>query len=93
MKRADFSGRLDFVMEPVAFEPKSLEELRQFFEDNKDKYHEIWIIITNKKTANPQIVSFNQVIEEAKNQGLIDSRIKNVDEKRYMIRLTKRIKA
>ena len=68
-------------MESMAFEPKSLEELRQFFEDNKDKYHEIWIIITNKKTANPQIVSFNQVIEEAKNQGLIDSRIKNVDEK------------
>jgi arginine utilization protein RocB len=81
------------VAESVTFEPKSLAELRQFFEENKGKYHEIWVIITNKKAANPQIVSFNQVVSEAKRQGLIDSRIKNVDEKRYMIRLTKRIKA
>ena len=86
-------GELILVMESVTFEPQSLAELRQFFEDNKEKYHEIWIIITNKKIASPQVVSFNQVIEEAKNQGLIDSRIKNVDEKRYMIRLTKRTKA
>ena len=78
--------------ESVNFEPKSLDELRQFFMENKDRYHEIWVIITNKKTANPQFVSFDQVISEAKKQGLIDSRIKNLDEKRYMIRLTKRIK-
>ena len=75
----------------MAFEPKSLEELRQFFEENKGRYHEIWVVITNKKAANPQIVSFNDVISEAKKQGLIDSRIKNVDAKKYMIRLTKRI--
>jgi len=80
------------VAESVTFEPKSLEELRQFFEETKDKYHEIWVIITNKKAANPQLVSFNQVVSEAISQGLIDSRIRNVDEKRYMIRLTKRIK-
>jgi hypothetical protein len=60
--------------------------------ENKDRYHEIWVIITNKKAANPQVVSFDQVISEVKKQGLIDSRIKNIDEKRYMIRLTKRIK-
>jgi arginine utilization protein RocB len=80
-------------IESVTFEPKSLVELRKFFEENKEKYHEIWVIITNKKAANPQVVSFGEVISEAKSQGLIDSRIKNVDEKRYMIRLTKRIKA
>ena len=78
--------------ESVTVEPKSLAELRQFFEENKDKYHEIWVIIKNKKATDPQIVSFNQVVSEARNQGLIDSRIKNVDEKRYMIRLTKRLK-
>ena len=80
------------MAESVTFEPKSLDELTAFFKENKDKYHEIWIIITNKKTANPQVVSFSQVVSEAKMQGLIDSLIKNVDEKRYMIRLTKRIK-
>ena len=81
------------MADSVTFEPKSLAELRQFFEKNKGKYHEIWVIITNKKAANPQIVSFNQVVNEARNQGLIDSRIRNVNEKKYMIRLTKRIKA
>ncbi len=81
------------MAESVTFEPMSLEELRRFFEENKAKYHEIWVIITNKKAANPQLVSFDQVVSEARKQGLIDSRIKNVDEKRYMIRLTKRIKA
>jgi arginine utilization protein RocB len=93
MERLIFRGSVELVAEFVTVEPKSLDELRQFLEENKDKYHEIWVIITNKKTANPQVVLFNQVINEARNQGLIDSRIKNVDEKRYMIRLTKRIKA
>jgi len=81
------------MTESIIFEPTSLAEVKQFFEENKDKYHEIWIIIKNKKAANPQTVSFNQVVIEAKNQGLIDSRIRNLDEKRYMIRFTKRIKA
>ncbi|HYA78082.1 MAG TPA: hypothetical protein VEF91_05140 [Verrucomicrobiae bacterium] len=81
------------MTESITFEPTSLAEVKQFFEENKDKYHEIWIIIKNKKAANPQTVSFNQVVIEAKNQGLIDSRIRNLDEKRYMIRFTKRIKA
>jgi len=57
------------VAESVTFEPKSLDELTAFFKENKDKYHEIWIIITNKKTANPQVVSFSQVVSEAKKQG------------------------
>ena len=78
------------MAESVTFEPKNLTELEEFLEENKNKYHEIWIIITNKKTESPQPVSFDQVIDEAKKQGLIDSRIKNVDEKRYMIRLTKK---
>ncbi len=81
------------MVESVTFEPESLAELGQFLEEHKNKEHEIWIIISNKKSANPQSVSFNQVLSEAKKQGLIDSRIKNVDQKRYMIRLTKRIKS
>jgi hypothetical protein len=80
------------VAESVTFEPKSLDELTQFLENNRDTCHEIWVIITNKKAAFPQVVSFNDVVSEAKKQGLIDSRIKNVDEKRYKIRLTKKIK-
>ena len=52
----------------------------------------MWVIITNKKSESPQVVSFNDVVSEAKKQGLIDSRIKNVDKEKYMIRLTKRLK-
>ena len=80
------------MAESVTFEPQNISELKRFFEENKDKHHEIWIIIKNKKAANPQPVSFNQAINEAIKQGLIDSRTKNIDEKTYMIRFTKRIK-
>ena len=80
------------VTESITFEPKNLDNLKQFLEENKDRKLEIWIIITNKKAANLQVVSFNEVISEAKKQGLIDSRVKNIDDKKYMIRLTKRIK-
>ena len=80
------------MAESVTFEPQNISELKRFFEENKDKHHEIWIIIKNKNAANPQPVSFNQAISEAIKQGLIDSRTKNIDEKTYMIRFTKRIK-
>ena len=78
--------------ESITFEPKVWRSFNRFFVENKEKYHEIWIVTTNKKAANPQVVSFDEVISEAKSQGLIDSRIRNVDEKRYMIRLTKKSK-
>ena len=80
------------MVDSISFEPKSLGELTQFLEENKDIYHEMWVIITNKKAASTQVVSFNDVVSEAKKQGLIDSRIKNIDNKKYMIRLTKRTK-
>ena len=80
------------MVDSISFEPKSLGELTQFLEENKDMYHEMWVIITNKKSGSPQVVSFNDVVSEAKRQGLIDSRIKNVDKEKYMIRLTKRLK-
>lgn len=79
-------------LESVTFEPKNSSELKRFFEENKDKCHELWVIITKKKVANPQPLSFNQALDEAKKQGLIDSRTKSVDEKKYMIRFTKRIR-
>ena len=84
--------KCNIMVESVTFEPESLPALAQFLKENNNKYHEIWIIITNKKTANIQPVSFNQIITEAVKQGLIDSRIKKIDEKKYMIRLTKKIK-
>jgi hypothetical protein len=80
------------MVESITFEPKNISELKQFFKKNKEKYHEIWIVITKKKTANPQPVSFYQALTEAKKQELIDSRTKTIDSEKYMIRFTKRIK-
>ena len=80
------------MVESVTFEPQNLSDLKRFFEDNKDKVHEIWVVITKKNVAKPQLLSFNQALDEAKNQGLIDSKTKTIDAEKYMIRFTKRIK-
>jgi hypothetical protein len=74
----------------VSFEPKTAEELRNFFETNRDKYHEIWVVLTKKNYADPQPVSFNEAVEEAVKQGLIDSRTKTLSAQKYAIRFTKR---
>ena len=74
----------------VSFEPKDSEELRCFFETNKDMHHEIWIILSKKKYADPQPVSFTEAVGEAVKQGLIDSRTKTLNEQKYSIRFTKR---
>ena len=74
----------------VSFEPKNAEELRRFFEANKNKHHEIWIALTNKKFADPQPISFNEAVSEAVKQGLIDSRSMSLSERKYAIRFTKR---
>jgi len=74
----------------ITFEPTRKDELSSFLEANKDKYHEFWIILTKKKEANPQPVSFSEVVDEAIKHGLIDSRTKSVNDEKYGVRLTKR---
>jgi len=75
----------------ITFELQNVSELKRFFEDNKEKYHEIWVVITKKKAAISQPLSFNQALIEAKKQGLIDSRTKTIDAEKYMVRFTERI--
>ena len=76
----------------VSFEAKTPEELRRFFRANKDKYQEIWIILTKKTHADPQPVPFNEAVAEAVKRGLIGSRTKTLNERKYAIRFTKRKK-
>jgi len=33
----------------VSFEPRDIDNLRRFFEDSKDRYHELWVVLTKKK--------------------------------------------
>jgi len=74
----------------ISFEPKNLEDLKRFFETNKNKYDELWVILTKKAHANPQPVSFNEAIAEAISQGLVDSRTKTLTTEKYAIRFTER---
>ena len=76
----------------ITFEPQNGSEPKRFFEENKEKYHEIWIVITKKKAAHTQPISFDPALAEARKQGLIDSRTRSIDTEKYMIRFTKRIK-
>jgi hypothetical protein len=76
----------------VSFEPKNTEDLRRFLDVNKDEYHEIWIVLAKKKVANPQPVSFIEAVDEAAKLGLVDSRSKTLDDKKYSVRFTKRKK-
>jgi hypothetical protein len=76
----------------ITYEPKNTQDLTAFLENNKEKYHEIWIIITKKEFSNPQPVSFNEAVTLAIVQGLVDSRTKSLNDKKYEIRFTKRKK-
>jgi hypothetical protein len=58
----------------ITFEPKNTNELSRFLKTNRSKYHEVLIVLTKKKNANPQPVSFADASTEAKKHGLIDSR-------------------
>jgi len=78
--------------ESVTFEPKDAKDLARFFKTCKERYREIWIIITKKEHADPQPVSFVDAVKEAVKQGLIDSRTKTLNEQKYRIRFTKRKK-
>ena len=71
------------------FEPKNVEDLRRFFEINKDKYHELLVVLT-KKNVVQQPVTFNEAVNEAVMQGLIDSRSKGLSEQKYAVRFTTR---
>ena len=74
----------------ATFKPRSMTELSQFLKKNKEKHHEIWVVLTKKKHANPQPVSFKDAVDEAVKQGLIDSRTKSLDEQKYAVRFTER---
>ena len=76
--------------ESVSFEPKNVEDLRRFFEINKDKFHELWVVLTKKKIVAQQPVTFNEAVNEAVMQRLIDSRSKGLSEQKYAVRFTTR---
>jgi hypothetical protein len=78
------------IEESIFYEPKGVDDLRGFLKTNKEKYHEIWIVLIKKEHTTLQPVSFNEAVREAIAQGLVDSRTKPLDNSRYTVRFTKR---
>jgi len=74
----------------ISYEPKDIDDLAEFLKKNKEKYHEIWVILIKKAYVDPQPVSFDVAVREAIAQGLVDSRTKTLDDLRYAVRFTKR---
>ena len=74
---------------PITFEPKNIDDLSSFLRAKKDEYHEIWVVLTKKEIANPQPVSFNEAVSKAIELGLVDSRTKTLNKKKYAVRFTK----
>ncbi len=75
----------------ATFEPRTPCELSHFFEANKDRYDEIWVVLTKKKHADPQPVSGHEALKEAIRHGLIDSRTRSLGKQKYEMRFTKRL--
>lgn len=74
----------------ITYEPINTDDLTKFFSVNKEKYHEIWIVLIKKEKTNPQPVSFKEAVKAAIEHDLIDSRTKSLNEEKYAIRFTKR---
>jgi len=74
----------------ILHEPKKIDDLKVFLKSNKEKYHEIWVVLIKKEHANPQPVSFTEAVGKATSQGVVDSRTKTLDNIRYAVRFTKR---
>ena len=74
----------------IQYEPKDPEDLTRFLKVNKEKCHEIWVVLIKKTRVDPQPVSFKEAVSRALELGLVDSRIKTLDDERYAVRFTKR---
>ncbi len=44
----------------ILYEPKDLDDLAGFLKANKEKYHEIWVVITKKAQCGPSAFVFQR---------------------------------
>ncbi len=73
------------------FYPKKRSEWRQWLTKNHDKKKEIWVIFYKKHTKKPTVV-YQDAVDEALCFGWIDGMEKRLDEERYVLRFTPRVK-
>jgi uncharacterized protein YdeI (YjbR/CyaY-like superfamily) len=73
------------------FYPQNREELRQWFEDNRNTYTELWICVYNKASGKPSI-AYDDLVEECLCFGWIDGIVKKYDQDSIVRRITPRRK-
>lgn len=65
------------------FYPKSRQEWREWLQNNHDKKQSVWLIYYKKKSNIPTVI-YSDAVDEALCFGWIDSKIKPLDEDKFM---------
>ena len=65
------------------FYPKSRQEWRDWLQNNHDKEQSVWLIYYKKKSKFPT-VNYSEAVDEALCFGWIDSKLKSLDEEKFM---------
>ena len=73
-----------------SFTPQSREEWRQWLTSNHDKAKSVYLVFF-KKHSGIITLSYDDAVEEALNFGWIDGRTNKLDEKRYLIKFSRRL--
>jgi uncharacterized protein YdeI (YjbR/CyaY-like superfamily) len=65
------------------FYSESREQWREWLESNHSKERSVWLIYYKKNSGKPSII-YSDAVDEALCFGWIDSKIKSIDDKKYM---------
>lgn len=71
------------------FCPQNRQEWREWLEKNHDKKQSVWLLYYKKKSKIPT-VAYSEAVDEALCFGWIDSKIKSLDEEKFMQLFSKR---
>ena len=82
MAESQETGQLSFI---------DRTEWRKWLSENHDKVEKIFLVYYKKTSGKPS-VSYNEAVEEALCFGWIDSKVKSIDEERYMQQFSPRRK-
>ncbi len=83
LSKSKTAGASKLKNEFLTFCPTSREEWRKWLETNHRTCFGVWLIYYKVKTGKPS-VRYNEAVKEALCFGWIDSKVKSLDEERYM---------
>lgn len=65
------------------FYPRNRQEWREWLQENHDKKQSIWVVYYKRKTNIPTVI-YSEAVDEALCFGWIDSKIKPLDEEKFV---------